>query len=248
LGGGMDVLGDLGWAPLFALLPTVWLVRKKSPMIFLILLYGACFFVPWGMSRPVLRFLMPLAPFLALVAAYGYDQGIGSQTRGSRLAAQFFLALLLLSGFHNFFDVTDALSLFKVPMGFASRSQYLSQKLDYFDAAAFVNTLPEDSLTYVIGDQRGYYYNRPVLVTPVFNTNPLTEWANESLTAEDLLARLKARHITHVLINNTEMARLDKAYNLFPFTSKGRSNWDALRSRLAKPVYHDNHCDVLVLS
>ena len=31
-GGGMDVLGDLGWAPLFAFLPAVWLARKKPPM------------------------------------------------------------------------------------------------------------------------------------------------------------------------------------------------------------------------
>ncbi len=33
LGGGMDVLGDLGWAPLFAFLPAVWLVQKKSPAV-----------------------------------------------------------------------------------------------------------------------------------------------------------------------------------------------------------------------
>jgi len=247
LGGGMDVLGDLGWAPLFAFLPAIGLVRKKSPMIFLLLLYSLCFYIPWAMSRPVLRFLMPLAPFLALAAAYGYDQGALSQSRPMRWTAQIFLTLLLISGFHNFFEVADTLSLFKVPLGFQSRAQYLSQKLDYFDAAAFIGTLPEDSLTYVIGDQRGYYYNRPVLVTPVFNTNPLTEWANEASSGKDLMARLKARRVTHLLINNTEFERLENAYHLFPFTAQGQANWDALRFHLAKSVYHDDHSDVLAL-
>ncbi len=247
LGGGMDVLGDLGWAPLFALIPALWLVRKKSPTIGVLLLYSICFFVPWGMSRPVLRFLLPLVPFLALAAAYAFDQGINTQTRTFKWLAQVFLALLLMSSFHTYFDVADTLSLFKVPLGFMSREHYLSQKLDYFDAANYVNSLPPSSLTYVIGDQRGYYYNSPVLITPVFNTNPLTDWANDSQSAEDLASRLKTRHITHLLINNSEMARLDVAYHLFPFTPKGLSNWDTLKSHFATLVYHDPHCDIFAL-
>jgi len=247
LGGGMDVLGDLGWAPLFAFLPALWLIKKKTSPLWLLLLYSLCFFIPWGMSRPVLRFLMPLAPFLALAAAYGYVEGMLSQTRGVRLAAGAFLALLLLSGFHNFFDVADALSLFKVPLGFESREQYLSKKLNYYDAASFVNTLPETSRTYVVGDQRGYYYNRPVLVTPVFNANPLTLWANDATSGEDLGRRLRAQGVTHLLINDTEFKRLDGVYHLFPFTPKGQANWNALRAHAAKSLYHDAHCEVLAL-
>src|SRR5437879_1915650 len=75
-GGGMDVLGDLGWAPLFAFLPALWLIKKKSPKLSVILIYSVVFFVSWGMTRPVLRFLLPLAPFLVLMAAYAYEQGI----------------------------------------------------------------------------------------------------------------------------------------------------------------------------
>jgi len=246
-GGGMDVLGDLGWAPLFVLLPTLFFVRKYSSTISRLLMYSACFFIPWGITRPVLRFLLPIAPFLALGAAYGYDQGIGSQVKGVRLATRVFLAILLLSNFRAFFDVADALSLFRVPLGFESRSEYLAEKLNYFEAASFVNTLPDDSLTYVIGDQRGYYYNKPVLVTPVFNSNPFTDWANEADSGEQLAAHLKARHVTHLLVNHTEMARLDPVYHLFPFTPKGQANWDKLRSGIVKRVYRDSHCEVFSL-
>ncbi len=249
-GGGMDVLGDLGWAPLFAFLPTVLLARKKTSHVWLVLFYCICFFLAWGMSRPVLRFFLPLAPFLALGAAYGYDQGVRAQTRTFRLFGQAFLTILLLSNFRLFFEVTDVLSLFRVPLGFESSAQYLSRILsnNYYPAASFINhSLSNDTLTYVIGDQRSYYYNRPILVTPAFNKNPLTEWANEAISAEDLAARLKARHITHLLINDMEMKRLDSAYHIFPFTPKGQKNWETLRSRLAHPVYRDNHCEVLAL-
>jgi hypothetical protein len=81
----------------------------------------------------------------------------------------------------------------------------------------------------------------------VFNTNPLTELANQTSSGKDLAARLRAQQITHILINNSEWARLDSAYHLFPFSAKGFANWKELRSHLAKPVYHDVHCDVLSL-
>ncbi len=246
-GGGMDVLGDLGWAPFFAFLPAIWLAKNKSPTLVRVLLYSVLFFIPWGMARPVLRFLIPLAPFLALAAAYGYEEGLNTQAKGYRWFGHVFLVLMLLSNAQLFFVVGDVLSVFRVPLGFESRREYLSEKVDYFDAAAFVNTLPQDSLTYVVGDQRGYYYNKPVLVTPVFSTNPLTDWANHAASAEDLASRLKAEHITHILINHSEFKRLDGVYHLFPFTAKGQANWDVLRSHLAKTLYEDRHCEVLAL-
>jgi hypothetical protein len=230
-------------------LPAIWLAKRKSPLALkLILLYAVLFFIPWGMSRPVLRFMMPLAPFLSLAAAYGYEQGVAQQIKGFRVLGQIALGILLLSNAKLLFEVTDVLSSFQVPFGLQSRAQYLSQKLDYYDAASFVNTLSPDSLTYVVGDQRGYYYNRPVLVTPVFNTNPLTEWANQAASAEALASHLKAQGVTHVLINHTEFTRLDSVYHLFPFTKKGQANWDRFRTRVAKSIYSDRHCDVLALS
>jgi len=246
-GGGMDVLGDLGWAPLFVFLPALWLIKKKPHILSLVLLYALLFFIPWGMTRPVLRFLVPLVPFLALGAAYGYTQGISRQALPLRNTGRLLLLFLCLSNARVFFEFSSILSMFHVPLGFVSRARYLSEKLDYYDAASFVNTLPPDSLTYVVGDQRGYYYNRPVLVTPVFNMNPLTAWANESASGQDLSSRLKARGITHLLVNNTEFMRLDSAYHLFPFTPQGQANWNALREHVAKPLYHDVHCDVLAL-
>jgi 4-amino-4-deoxy-L-arabinose transferase-like glycosyltransferase len=246
-GGGMDVLGDLGWGLLVVFLPALLLIKERASKIQLLFFYAVCFFVPWGMSRPVLRFLLPLAPVLAVLAAYAYEHGVNTQPPMIRVLGRSVLALLWISNLWLFFQVSDILSLFRVPMGFESRTDYLLEKLDYYGAASFLQSLPDNSLTYVVGDQRGYYYNKPVIVTPVFNTNPLAAWANQASSPEEFAALIKAQHITHLLINNNEFRRLEASYHLFPFTARGQSNWDQLRTRLAKALYHDKACDVYAL-
>ena len=63
------------------------------------------------MSRPVLRFLLPLAPFLALAAAYGYEQGIETQPKCDALmgGTKLFLAaiLVIFKHLHLFIDVGE---------------------------------------------------------------------------------------------------------------------------------------------
>lgn len=246
-GRGMDVLGDLGWAPLVALLPAVWLTTPLRSIAKWLLLYAAAFYIPWAMTRPVLRFLIPLAPVLASLAGEAWTHGI-TMIRSPLFSsvARGLIVGLIVSGFSLFFYTTGLLGSFRVIFGLDSRDSYLASKLNYFAAAQFINTLPDTSLTYVIGDQRGYYYDRSVIVTPVFNRNPLTDWANRAATPDALVRVLKAQEITHLLINHLEMARLEP-YRIFPFTNQGRRNWDGLRQRMGKTVYRDSACEVIEL-
>ncbi len=247
-GGGMDVLGDLGWGALFVLLPALWLAKKMPVRIKNSLLYCVLFFVPWGLSRPVLRFLLPIAPFLAIVGAYAYTQVVQALSPWYRRAGQLVLAALICSNVALFFEVSDSLGLFQVPMGFATRTEFLSRRLKYYRASQFLETLPENAVTYVVGDQCAYYYNRPVLIAPVFNKNPLADWANEAKSGADLVTAIKSQGVTHLLINNTELERLNGPYRIFPLTEKGKANWDQLRARAGKRIYQDIHCEVLSLS
>jgi 4-amino-4-deoxy-L-arabinose transferase-like glycosyltransferase len=247
-GGGMDILGDYGWAPFVFLVPCLAFCRKLSPPVLrLLLAYAALFFVPWAFTRPVLRFLLPLAPVLSLLSAAAWTRVILQGPRRVRGLAKGVMAGLLLTGFGFFFVVEGVIEPFPSALGLESRDHYLSRKLNYYAAARFINQLPEASLIFVLGDQRGYYYNKPVIVSPVFNQNPLVAWADSASSPEDLAARLKAESITHILVNNSELARLERSYNILPFTPSGRRNWDKLRSMLVRPVYHDAHCDVLAL-
>jgi len=173
-GGGMDVLGDFGWAPLIAFLPALALKSARSAPVRWLLVYAGLFFIPWGMTRPVLRFMMPLAPVLALLSAHALMTGTERAGSLIRWLARAGVTAAVTSGLLIFMNIAGLLSSFSVISGLEDRDAYLSRKLDYYGAAQFINReLNDGQLALVVGDQRSYYYSRPVLVTPVFNSNPL---------------------------------------------------------------------------
>jgi len=247
-GSGMDILGDYGWAPFMLLVPCLAFCRKSLPPVARVMVaFTALFFVPWAFSRPVLRFLLPLAPVLSLLAAAAWSRTILQQSRNIQWIAKSLLTAFILCGFGFFFIVEGVIQPFPSAIGLEGRDHYLTRQLNYYAAAQFVNGLPDQSLVFVLGDQRGYYYNKRVIVSPVFNQNPLVAWANNASSPRELAALLKARHMTHILINRSEWARLDRSYALFPFSTLGLKNWNAFLSRFVRPVYHDAHCDVVAL-
>ncbi|MFA5974717.1 MAG: glycosyltransferase family 39 protein [Elusimicrobiota bacterium] len=245
-GGGMDVLGDFGWMPLVALLPALTLCRQRGKILSDSGLFVLLFFIPWGMSRPVLRFLMPVAPLLALLAGHAWAEGVERLPAPFRWTCRTLLTLMLVSGFCVFFTLTTVFSPFGVALGLEDRSAYLRRKLDYFAAASFVNQLPGATRLLVVGDQRGYYYEKPTGITPVFNENPLASWANAAADAEALRDRIRAQGYSHLVVNHKEMKRLE-AYHLFPFSAAGQRNWDHFLSRVGKRLYQDPACEVFEL-
>ena len=245
-GGGMDVLGNFGWAPLAILLPCVAWMRKRSAVIYLLLGYFVLFFVSWGISRPVLRFLFPLAPVMAWLAGAGWVKGVGRMPEKFRQGSAILLGGFIVSGFLIFFEIASRMSLFGVAMGLQRRDEYLMRHLTYYAAATVVNRLPPSARVYVLGDQRRYYYTGNVEVPTIFNPNPMIEWANAAKSGEDLLMRIKSAGYSHILINYDEMARL-APYHVFDLSEHGRDNWSVLENRLSHRVYADHWCEVLAL-
>ncbi|OGR91552.1 MAG: hypothetical protein A2992_05805 [Elusimicrobia bacterium RIFCSPLOWO2_01_FULL_59_12] len=245
-GRGIDVLGDFGWVPLLGLPPALWLCRRLPGMVKLLLIFCAVYFVPWALSHPVLRFLFPIAPLLALLAAYAWVHGLRPQPAWVRWASRGFLTSFLLSGLFLSFYVMNFLSPFAVAAGLESRDAYLKRKLDYYGAAFFVNTqTPPESYVYVFGDQRGYYYQRKIWISPVFSKNLLIEWANASATPAELRRKIQEEGITHMVVNRLEFERL-KTYPYARFNAQGQRNWDRLLERLVS-LYRDRACEVYAL-
>lgn len=245
-GRGIDVLGDFGWIPLIGLLPTLWLCRKRSPIIRLFLVFSLGFFLPWATSHPVLRFLLPLAPFLALLSAYGWVHGVRPLATPARWTFRVFLGSFLLSGLFLFLYVMNLFSPIAVAIGIESAPAFLTRQLDYYAAATFVNSrLPQDSHLYVFGDQRSYYYQRKIWVSPAFSRNPLMEWANTAAAPADLTNRLKAEGITHLLVNRNEFKRLQN-YPFYRFNDQGERLWKRFQTQ-TKPIYADAACDIYAL-
>jgi hypothetical protein len=248
-GRGIDVLGDYGWIPLFALLPALGLCRRLKKQSQFLLAYTGLYFLIWAVSRPVLRFLLPLAPPLALLAAVAWVEGIQIQPAWVRWPARGLLACFLASGLFLFFFATSIFSPFTVALGIEDRDAYLRHAIrnDYYGAAQFINThTPKQTAVYVVGDQRGYYYQREVQVSPVFAPNPLVPWANEAASAEALRRHLKAQGFSYLLVNRSEMARLGP-YHMLNFNTRGEANWKNLLVQLAPAIYHDHDCEVFAL-
>ncbi len=76
--------------------------------------------------------------------------------------------------------------------------------------------LPDDARLLVVGDAKAFYFNRPVEYCVVFNRNPFFTALMEADSPAAMLDWLRDRGITHVLVNWSEMRRLDATYGFSP--------------------------------
>ena len=72
--------------------------------------------------------------------------------------------------------------------------------------------LPQDAKVLYVGEARVYYAKNPVLWSTAFDQHPLAAMSKESTSTEDLLVRLRAHGVTHVYVNQSELARLRNGY------------------------------------
>ncbi|MFI5362969.1 MAG: hypothetical protein ACHQ49_13445 [Elusimicrobiota bacterium] len=230
-GGGMDVLGDLGWDL------TLWLWafgllaaarrREKGALAALTALY----FAGWFSTGVVLRFLTALAPAMALVGAAGVAlwrekagaaaRALGAAAAGVMIAAHLFLALYV----HGSFGSASFL------LAFENREAFLSKRLEYYPCASYAGgALAPDAKILVVGEQRGYYIPRAHLSTTVNAPNLYVRRANEAVSSENLARALRADGFTHLLFVPREERRLGDAVGAF--TALGDNNWKGLEPHL----------------
>jgi len=225
-GGGMDVLGDYGWALIFLALPAAVWAGWKNRYLRWMLAYCAGHWAIWYGTGVVLRFLVPLVPILSLLTAHGLYKLREVCGRSSRalLAAGVAAIIFLNLGFFLYTHaVVDSLS---VLVGLKSRQQHLSQLLDYYACANYAreSVSPAEKIL-IAGEQRGYYVVQPHVATTVMAPNRFVRAANEAASAEDLGRRLKTESgFSHLMIVPREAHRLED-YGIFHFTEEGGARW-----------------------
>lgn len=154
----------------------------------------------------------------------------------------------MLSGLFLFFFSLSVTSPWAAAIGLESKTAYLARMVSYYPAAVFVNTqLPENARVYVLGDQRGYYYDREVQITPIFSKNRFTEWANDSKDAGELRSVLQQAGVTHIVFNHAEWNRLNRSYPTLRFSTLGEKNWTDLQNHGLKQLYTDSACSIYAL-
>jgi len=79
-----------------------------------------------------------------------------------------------------------------------------------------VNALPEGSRVMLVGEARTYYLRRPCDYAVVFNHHPLAMAARKDPSGPALMAWLRCRGVTHLLVHWAEIGRLQATYGMDP--------------------------------
>ncbi len=230
-GGGMDVLGDLGWDIVLWLLPLgAWAAAKNKVLRGLLLfcfLWGAA----WFASGVVLRFLTVLVPLLALLGACGLVSLWSWLNDWTRIVIGGALAIMTLAHLFLFVFVHATFGSGATALGLETREEFLTRRLDYYACAEWlrVNAAENDKIL-VVGEQRGYYLTADHLPSTVHMPNLFIRRANESASTETFLASLRADGFTRVLIVPREAARLGAS--LGSLTPAGAGKWKGLENTL----------------
>jgi len=238
-GGAFDILG-----PVFLLFIPILFLRMKIDRIEKnLLLYSLIYAVIWVFSGKVMRFLLPVIPFLCIFSARGVMYlGGAEHGRTLRNAVIVFLALILAHNFMLYHWVMARVDPYSVLFGGLTEKQYLSKKINYFAAAATqLNSLGSGTKTLFLGETRSYYCTGNVVVPTVFDTNPLIAQANASRSPEDLRRFMKANDFTHIFLNDFEFERLSFKTR---FTADGLEIWTGFRNRCTKLIYKDRFCEL----
>jgi hypothetical protein len=230
-GGGMDVLGDLGWDLVLWLwaygLWAAWKGRERKGLALLTALYVA----GWFSTGVVLRFLTPMAPAMALVGAAGAAAWREKAAGPARALAAAAAGLLIAAHLFLFFFVHGVVGSAAPMLALEDRAAFLSRKLEYYPCAAYAGAaLSPDANILVVGEQRGYYIPRAHLSTTVHAPNLYVRRANEAASPEALARALRGDGFTHLLFVPREALRLGDSVGVF--TGLGEANWKGLEKHL----------------
>lgn len=230
-GGGFDVLGDHGWLPFLLGLPSLFFLRGISKMARVLAGYLVCHFLIWFATAQVLRFLVPLAPVGAVLVALGVERA------GAKLGPLFHrilmgcLAFVLLSQMALFFYVEGVFGIEGTVSGVESRNEYLRRKLPYFEAYQAVNRDESVRKMMIVGEQRGYYCEKPYIATTAFAPNPFVMWAEEARDPAELSERMRREGVSHILLVPGEGQRLQDGYRIFSWTPEGKKRWEGFLNK-----------------
>jgi hypothetical protein len=242
-GGGMDVLGDMGWEILFWSLPLAawagW--RRRNRTVLWLLAFCGLYLAAWFATGVVLRFLTALAPLLCLLAGFGLHAlwtrlagwGRPLLAAGAGLLAATHVLVFLYA--HAVFGSGRVLA------GLESREEFLARRLEYYPCAAWAQGhLGRNDRILIVGEQRAYHWAQDNMATTVNAPNRYRAWADESANPAAYAARLKAEGFGFVAVVPREARRLAPA--LEPFSERGARNWLGLEPGFVEPVFQGPAC------
>jgi len=196
--------GSLGWHWLL-LVPLALLVMRRERCVRLALVAAGLFFALWALGSQQLRLLLPALPLLAFAGAAALlDLATRRSSRldGARLAA-LALACCAVLGWTARTELDNAFKHWGVDLDArfdASRAGAPSAVYDFL-----ARQLPPRAKLLLLGTNRGFFLERPYLADSFFEASQISDWLAPAQRREDLLLRLRARGVTHLLVQNLDL-------------------------------------------
>ncbi|HQZ96451.1 MAG TPA: glycosyltransferase family 39 protein [Pyrinomonadaceae bacterium] len=205
--------GVLGAAFLIGLPLLIWAFWKKKLADEFAIAAGvaAIVYLFWLFSSPQLRYLLPIAPLLA-VAIVGAIESV-LEDAGSRAAAKYsLLAASVVAIFTSAAWFCQKAPL-RVVLGGETRDQYLTRNLDYYPYYQTINSEADaDAKVWLINMRRDtYYIDRPVVSDYLFEDWTLRKMVWESRNTAELKAKAAAMGVKYILARHDFLFDLDKS-------------------------------------
>ncbi len=206
-----DRYGRFG--PLLFVLAAVGLFtgRKERRTCVLVLVLGVQVFVWLFATHLYARFAVVMLIPLALLTG----RCVLAATSSTKTVA---LTGLILAGVGvNFAAMRNLYHTEAMPGAIAPASLIYEGKLPGYEYLATINdALPDDAYVLVLGDAKGFYYDRRIDYCVVFNRNPFVEAVKKDPQPMSVAAWLHDRGYSHLLVDWSEIHRLRSSAYGFP--------------------------------
>ena len=195
--------------PIFlTFLPLLLVIRLDRITGYLLLFFGI-FFILWNISFPIIRYLMPILPFLSIIVSYVINNMVSWVNWGNVVLSTEVVAVTGAALFLNlpfFYPVwqegwrqgTVRHIPYEVVLGIESKEHYLSRHLSSDEVFQYVNrNLPLDAKILCFNEEFRYLSDRTLV--PIFSFE--AGGVVSSRDVGELLRHTKDLGITHFLVN-----------------------------------------------
>jgi hypothetical protein len=203
--------GVLGVAFLIGLPLLVWAFWKFDLAVEIKIISGIAgiMYLFWLFSSEQLRYLLPIAPLLAIAMAASAEKignGVGKVAKCALVAASVCGLLTTLAWFCQKAPL-------RVVLGGETRDQYLTRNLDYYPYYQAINTeTPPDAKVWLINMRRDTYnIERPVFSDYLFEDWTLRKMLWESSSTQEMRTKTAAMGIKYVLTRHDFLFDYDRS-------------------------------------
>lgn len=174
-------------------------------------------FVAYFFTRQEVRYLLPVLPFLAILAVMGIKSiadklkedafsSLPKFHKSVRITARMFLftSVIILLSFNGLYlkKRVDIIKPFPYVFRQETREAFLRRHLKFFPAFEYINThLPDNAIVFTMFlGCRGYYLDRSYKNEPSYGMNTLKLMVDNSVDAEKFVEYIKSMEVTHILM------------------------------------------------